>query len=79
MIDEYIDALLVDLRETVETIKFLRLKVVTIYIGGGTPSVLSEENTARLLKAVNEIFCLSAHTEFTVEVNPKTIDKEKDR
>ena len=69
--DEYITALIGEMTQYKGT------KADTVYIGGGTPSVLSEENTARLLKAVNEIFCLSAHTEFTVEVNPKTIDKEK--
>jgi len=53
--------------------------VDTVYIGGGTPSVLSYENTERLLCEVNNTFSLSSDCEFTVEINPKTIDNKKAR
>ena len=78
MIDEYIDALLVDLRETVETIKFLGLKVVTIYIGGGTPTTLSASQLKRLLKAINNLVDMSELKEFTLEAGrPDTITADK--
>lgn len=69
--DEYITALINEFKMHKGT------KADTVYIGGGTPSVLSMENTKRLLEAVNLTFDLSAHTEFTVEVNPKTVDLPK--
>ena len=51
----------------------------TVYIGGGTPSVLSCDNMERLLNCIRENFDLSPYTEFTVEVNPGTVTLEKAR
>jgi len=47
----------------------------TIYIGGGTPSILSNPGLENLLKELNKY--LSNDYEFTIEVNPETIDEEK--
>ena len=69
--DEYINALIKEMELCKGT------EADTVYIGGGTPSVLSMENTRRLLEAINDIFSLAQDTEFTVEVNPKTIDSQK--
>lgn len=69
--DEYINALIKEMELCKGT------EADTVYIGGGTPSVLSMENTRRLLSAVRANFNLSSDTEFTIEVNPKTIDTEK--
>lgn len=69
--DEYINALIKEMELCKGT------EADTVYIGGGTPSVLSMENTRRLLVAINDIFSLAQNTEFTVEVNPKTIDSQK--
>ncbi len=71
--DEYITALINEFKAYKGT------KADTVYIGGGTPSVLSYCNTQRLLEAVNSVFCLPADSEFTVEVNPKTLDIQKAR
>lgn len=69
--DEYINAL------TKEFEMRKGLCIDTVYIGGGTPSVLTEDNINYLLKAINKNFVLNNDTEFTVEVNPKTIDERK--
>ncbi|MCP4653651.1 MAG: radical SAM family heme chaperone HemW [Candidatus Omnitrophica bacterium] len=45
----------------------------TIYIGGGTPSVLSWRLLAKLLESIKP----SRKVEFTIEVNPESLDKEK--
>lgn len=45
----------------------------TIYFGGGTPSLLSIED----LKKILSNFSYDSGTEITIEVNPKTVDKEK--
>lgn len=47
----------------------------TIYIGGGTPSVLSNEGLEKLLSFIS--LYLDKDNEFTIEINPETIDEEK--
>ena len=47
----------------------------TIYIGGGTPSVLSLEQLERILSTVDEYS--KKVEEFTIEVNPESIDIDK--
>lgn len=68
---EYLDALIKEMD------KYKGEKVNTVFIGGGTPSVLSCSEITRLLDAVNEKFILSYDTEFTMEINPGTVNKEK--
>ncbi len=46
----------------------------TIYIGGGTPSVLPLPLWHQLLSEIKECIDLSALTEFTVELNPESTD-----
>lgn len=50
----------------------------TIYIGGGTPSLLSNEEFERLTKGIFEILGETAQIEeFTIEVNPEDVTGEK--
>lgn len=49
----------------------------TIYIGGGTPSVLSPHLLTRLLDGISYYFDNSALQEFTVEVNPESLTLTK--
>jgi oxygen-independent coproporphyrinogen-3 oxidase len=49
----------------------------TIYIGGGTPSVLSLKAFDEMFMTIRENFRVSPDAEITVEANPGTIDKEK--
>lgn len=49
----------------------------TIFIGGGTPTTLSADELARLLRAIGEHVDVEHVQEFTVEANPGTIDTEK--
>ncbi len=48
----------------------------TVYIGGGTPTVLPEEDMLRLLRAIRSTFRLSKTVEFTMECNPATVSFE---
>lgn len=78
MIDEYLEALLVDLDDTFDTISKLGMKVTTVYIGGGTPTTLSVEQLKRLLTKVSEHIDLNELLEFTLEAGrPDTITREK--
>ncbi len=49
----------------------------TIYLGGGTPSLLSPEQVAELLEAVARTFQLLHDVEVTLEANPETLDRDK--
>lgn len=49
----------------------------TVFIGGGTPSVLPGRAIAELLDAVRAGFSLAADAEISVECNPGTLDEEK--
>lgn len=51
--------------------------VDTIYIGGGTPSILSGEQILRILKTVRKTFKVSEDAEITLEANPGTLNPEK--
>ena len=51
----------------------------TVFIGGGTPTILCIEQLSRLLAAVQEHFVLAAGAEITVEATPGTITTGKAR
>nr|MBQ4317892.1 hypothetical protein [Clostridia bacterium] len=53
MIPEYLERLERDLRATLALIKRLGQKVVTVYIGGGTPGILDENQLRGLLKVIH--------------------------
>ncbi|MCQ4727068.1 coproporphyrinogen dehydrogenase HemZ [Anaerotignum faecicola] len=76
IVDLYIDKL-------IEELKFISLKaegkrLMSIYIGGGTPTSLNETQLERLLEAINMNFDAEGALEFTVEAGrPDTITSEK--
>jgi len=51
--------------------------VKTVYIGGGTPTVLTLYQISRLFEGLREIFPFSPHAEITVEANPCSLNEEK--
>jgi len=50
--------------------------VSTIYIGGGTPSVLNPGEIMAILENIRKIFSLHEECEITIEANPDDIDNE---
>lgn len=68
---EYLDALIKEMDA------YKGEEINTVFIGGGTPSVLSCNEIARLLDAVKDMFILTPGAEFTMEINPGTADKDK--
>lgn len=69
--DAYTKALCDNLSEVVSSAQ--AHTVDTVYVGGGTPSLLGEQRLKRLLTAVNKTFRLSKDCEFTVECNPESV------
>lgn len=75
-VETYLDALIKEIAFVGESFKDKVLD--TIYVGGGTPSSLSDTQLNRLLNAVEEHLDLSHLREFTVEAGrPDSITREK--
>ncbi|MBE6889283.1 MAG: coproporphyrinogen dehydrogenase HemZ [Ruminococcaceae bacterium] len=75
--EEYIDRLIEEMKQTADIAKQLSLRLDTIYFGGGTPTTLSAEQLKRLFSALDS-FDRSYVREFTVEAGrPDTITREK--
>lgn len=49
----------------------------TIYIGGGTPSVVPSKFIMGAIRQVRKFFNLSSNPEITIELNPGTVDEQK--
>lgn len=54
-----------------------RYYVDTIFFGGGTPSLLSEESIYKIIHALDSVFCIAENAEITIESNPGTLNLEK--
>jgi len=54
-----------------------RGKVSTIYFGGGTPSLLSQEELMSIFNSLHEYFDIAADAEITLEANPDDLSEEK--
>ena len=57
--------------------KYRNAKIDTIYIGGGTPSVLCENDVKSVAETIKNHFDLSALKEWTIECNPESITESK--
>ena len=78
LIEPYLQALLEEIRVVGLLMANSGRKVRTIYIGGGTPTSLSEPQMSLLLDTIRENFDLSRLIEFTVEGGrPDTLNREK--
>jgi oxygen-independent coproporphyrinogen-3 oxidase len=73
VIADYIKAL----RKEIELRKGVADNLKTIYIGGGTPTILSEKEIAGLLQAMRDNHVIDPDAEITIEANPRTISENK--
>lgn len=77
-IKDFVKLLCEEIKETSKIIEKLGLYVENIYIGGGTPTTLDEEELELLLTFVNKYFVTSKLKEFTLEAGrPDTITLKK--
>ena len=73
MVENYVEALICEIKVAKEIIAKKNLIVRSVYVGGGTPTVLSAEDLKRILSEIN-----FRATELTVEAGrPDTITREK--
>lgn len=78
LIPEYLEKLFKELIITSEIAKKNNLKLSTIYIGGGTPTSISETQLEALMKTIKDNFPTESVLEYTVEAGrPDTITEEK--
>ncbi len=68
----YIDALIADLERELPAV--WGRPVVSLFIGGGTPSLMSPEGLEQLLSAIRARLRLLPGAEITLEANPGTVD-----
>jgi oxygen-independent coproporphyrinogen-3 oxidase len=71
-VERYVNALCDEIPGTTSA----RTEIDTIYFGGGTPSLLSGEQVARILKTVDTNFVIEENAEITLEMNPATVSKQ---
>lgn len=72
--NEYVDSLLAELVSRENEMNF---EVSTLYLGGGTPSLMPPPELLRLVKGINKICKREKYEEFTIEVNPEDVTDEK--
>jgi len=73
--DTYIDALISDLES--ELPRIWGRPIISIFIGGGTPSLFSAEAINRLMAALRERLTFYHNTEITMEANPGTAEADR--
>jgi oxygen-independent coproporphyrinogen-3 oxidase len=74
---EYLDAVRLDLEQSLPMIWGRRIH--TVFIGGGTPSLMSAAGMDRMLSDVRTLLPLALDAEITMEANPGTFEAEKFR
>ena len=76
-IKRYMEALLREVEIRSDAVGQIGAQVVTVYLGGGTPTCLPEDSLLSLLGEISQAFPVAHNAEVTVECNPRTIDYRK--
>ncbi len=72
--EEYMQVLLKEI--AMESVKYKDYCVMSVYIGGGTPSVVLPERIRDVMETVRASYLLDKDAEISIEVNPGTVDRE---
>lgn len=72
---EYVDAMIQEIHAYREAAEDYEVK--TIFLGGGTPSLLEKELVERLFHELYSVWRAAPETEITIEANPGTLSREK--
>ena len=73
----YVHALAVEIDVRAASAEFEGARVESVYLGGGTPTILPPERLAALLARLRARFPIAPEAEITVEANPGTVDQAK--
>ncbi|EUJ51596.1 radical SAM family heme chaperone HemW [Paenilisteria rocourtiae] len=74
-VDKYVDLLIKEMEMVTE--KQVMKPVETIFVGGGTPTTLTEAQLTRLCSAVQRLFPIAKEAEFSFEANPGDLSVSK--
>jgi putative oxygen-independent coproporphyrinogen III oxidase len=72
--ESYADTAIAEIRMARRVLGDVDLPVRTVFVGGGTPTLLPPEDLGRMLTAIDKEFGLAAGAEVTTESNPETVD-----
>lgn len=75
VVAQYLDALIEEIRACFKMVA--DYEVSTIFLGGGTPSILESTHIQQIFTALRESFKISKNAEITIEANPGTVTNEK--
>lgn len=71
----YVDQLLLEIRAA--GLAYKNVSVTSVFIGGGTPSVLPAVQIQRIFRQLSDSFYIRKNAEITIECNPGTMDAKK--
>ena len=74
-VDTFLETIKEEVKQTAA--KTGRLKVSHIHFGGGSPSILRSDDFLDLMKVVTQCYDLEQLSEFAIEIDPRTVDREK--
>ncbi len=78
LIKGFLEALAYEIKAIGKALQLVDLPLVSLYIGGGTPTVLSHLQLKELLALISRNFSIAGAMEFTVEAGrPDTLDQDK--
>ena len=76
--EDYVEAVLTELKLSVAGLdKSRQLAPITIFFGGGTPSILPTQLMQRVLEGLRRVLSLERVREWTIECNPSTVSADK--
>jgi oxygen-independent coproporphyrinogen-3 oxidase len=73
LVPSYMEAL----QKEISLYRYMNRPVKTVYIGGGTPTLLSEKDLETLIDCIRRRFKIKSNAEFTIEANPGASSREK--
>lgn len=74
---KYVEALINEIKNTSKNIISSIHEVSTIYIGGGTPSLIDSKYIEEIIETIYQNIRVAGNAEITIEVNPGTVTREK--
>ncbi|MQY02746.1 radical SAM family heme chaperone HemW [Actinomadura macrotermitis] len=72
--DSYAETAIAEVRMARRVLGDAELPVQTVFVGGGTPTLLSPDDLGRVLAAIDAEFGLAPGAEVTTEANPESVD-----
>jgi len=74
-LDEYVERLVEEISR--RSVSHKGTELSTLYLGGGTPSLLSEAHLQKIISALNDFYTFKETAEWTLECNPDDLNPER--